>query len=443
MSKKILTMFLMFGSIFLAGCGNKEVSNANSSGSISNTEEAGEIDRSEEKKNYDDKIFISFKKGDKWGCMTLDGKVVIEPQYEISLDFFEGLALIRENGKFGYVNKNNEIVVEPQYDDAREFHEGCAGVCIKKKTANREFEKWGFINKNGELIFETECDEIGEYFSEGFANVCIGGKWGYIDTEGKFAVEPTYDKADKFQDGVALVEIKGYYQDFISREGFGPLMTNYNPYIDLKSYYEGLAYVEFCSERDENGMASVSYGYINEDGESVVDCDAAGCFSEGLAAVKMNGLWGYMNTDGEIVIEPQYEQAGDFSEGLAIVSFQEEDYLIDVYGNIVFQTDQYDLVLYDPEYSTIFNRVKSGMIVAEDENEDGRYFVLNINGDVLLDISHEYGNNIWISDQPLEEEVSFIYHSAYDEDAKYGWAEVLACIDRKGNVVWDRRDYNE
>ena len=118
----------MFGSIFLAGCGNKEVSNANSSGSISNTEEAGEIDRSEEKKNYDDKIFISFKKGDKWGCMTLDGKVVIEPQYEISLDFFEGLALIRENGKFGYVNKNNEIVVEPQYDDAREFHEGCAEI---------------------------------------------------------------------------------------------------------------------------------------------------------------------------------------------------------------------------------------------------------------------------------------------------------------------------
>ncbi len=77
------------------------------------------------------------------------------------------------------------------------------------------------------------------------------------------------------------------------------------------------------------------------------------------------------------------------------------------------------------------------------ENEDGRYFVLNINGDVLLDISHVYGDRIWISDQPLEEEVSFIYHSAYDEDAEYGWAEVLACIDREGNVVWDKRDYDE
>lgn len=432
MMKKILMICLATGSILLAGCGDKGISDEKVSDRVNEAksmEETESFNRLDESNNNE--LFISFKKGDKWGCMTLDGEIVIEPQYEISVDFFEGLALIQENGKFGYINKNNEIVVEPKYDDAREFHEGYAGVCIKKKIANQEFEKWGFINKKGEVIFEMECDEIGGYFSEGFANICIGGKWGYIDTEGEFVVVPEYDAASEFQDGVAMVTA-GYHQRFIQRENFWILMENYNPNIGLKSYYDGLAYVEFISERDEYGMSSVTYGYINKDGEKVIDCDAAERFSEGLAAVQINGLWGYMNTDGELVIEPQYEVAEAFSEGLAVVSFQEEDYLIDTEGNIVFQTDQYDLT----------GGVRSGMIVAEDENDNGRYFVLYLSGNVLLDISHVDGDGIWISNQSLEEEVSLIYRPVYDEKTEDAWIEVLACIDWEGNIIWDRRNYD-
>ena len=43
-------------------------------------------------------------------------------------------------------------------------------------------------------------------------------------------------------------------------------------------------------------------------------------FSEGLAAVKENGKWGYVDTDGSTVIPFQYDMAWPFSEGLAIVA---------------------------------------------------------------------------------------------------------------------------
>ena len=41
--------------------------------------------------------------------------------------------------------------------------------------------------------------------------------------------------------------------------------------------------------------------------------------SEKLAVVKIGSKWGYINTDGHYVINPQFDGAASFSEGLAIV----------------------------------------------------------------------------------------------------------------------------
>jgi hypothetical protein len=45
----------------------------------------------------------------------------------------------------------------------------------------------------------------------------------------------------------------------------------------------------------------------------------AGRFSDGLAAVKLNGKWGYIDKDGKTVISPQFDQAVPFQNGLAQV----------------------------------------------------------------------------------------------------------------------------
>ena len=43
----------------------------------------------------------------------------------------------------------------------------------------------------------------------------------------------------------------------------------------------------------------------------------AGMFSQGLAPVRMGGHWGFVDKTGIIVINPQFERAQPFSEGLA------------------------------------------------------------------------------------------------------------------------------
>jgi hypothetical protein len=61
-------------------------------------------------------------------------------------------------------------------------------------------------------------------------------------------------------------------------------------------------------------------------------------FSEGLARVGVDSLYGYLNRKGEIVIKPKYSDAGKFSEGLARVEMDNKLYYIDAKGTVVMDT---------------------------------------------------------------------------------------------------------
>ena len=66
---------------------------------------------------------------------------------------------------------------------------------------------------------------------------------------------------------------------------------------------------------DEHGK----WGYINDSREIIIapQFEAVGFFSEGLASVLIGGKWGYISKNGTVEINPQYDVAGDFHDGLA------------------------------------------------------------------------------------------------------------------------------
>ena len=51
--------------------------------------------------------------------------------------------------------------------------------------------------------------------------------------------------------------------------------------------------------------------------------DYADRFVEGLAQVKINNKWGFINPAGSIVIKPQFDETDRFSEGLALVGIKD------------------------------------------------------------------------------------------------------------------------
>lgn len=76
---------------------------------------------------------------------------------------------------------------------------------------------------------------------------------------------------------------------------------------------------------NELGLAQVRrdhlYGFIDTTGKEVIKCkyQSVGEFKEGLLQVRLNDKWGYVDIKGRIIIKHQFEGTRGFSDGLAIV----------------------------------------------------------------------------------------------------------------------------
>ena len=68
------------------------------------------------------------------------------------------------------------------------------------------------------------------------------------------------------------------------------------------------------------------YGYIDSSGKIVINpqFDSALIFLDDLAPAAMDDKWGFIDRDGKWVINPQFEDAGFFKEGLAPVALDDK-----------------------------------------------------------------------------------------------------------------------
>lgn len=65
-------------------------------------------------------------------------------------------------------------------------------------------ELHGLMDKYGNFITKLKFNHIGR-MSEKLINVCAGGKWGYIDHNGKWFINPEFEGAGSFQNGLAEI----------------------------------------------------------------------------------------------------------------------------------------------------------------------------------------------------------------------------------------------
>jgi len=82
----------------------------------------------------------------------------------------------------------------------------------------RAGDKWGYADQTGKLIIQPQFDEA-EPFSEGLARVKVGGnnvlgapfvaggRWGFINEEGLMVIQPQFYSAENFVKGRAYVSI--------------------------------------------------------------------------------------------------------------------------------------------------------------------------------------------------------------------------------------------
>lgn len=187
--------------------------------------------------------------------------------------------------------------------------------------------KWGYITTNGEYVVNPYFQEA-DYFSDGLARVKQNGKVGYINQKGEFVIPCEYLGGTSFKNEKAFVTSPEMYPTCIRKNGKILFQVDSVEYVH--AFSDGLAKIITSTQL---------YGFINENGEKIIkpEYDSAHDFSEGLAAFKSVNKWGFINTNGNIVIEPQYTNVGDFKEGLAFVQVNGQYGYIDKKGEMIIK----------------------------------------------------------------------------------------------------------
>ncbi|HEV2861439.1 MAG TPA: WG repeat-containing protein [Pyrinomonadaceae bacterium] len=331
--------------------------------------------RYEKVRSFSGGLAAVYRSGRGWGFINQTGTVVIEPRFQNVLDFSEGVAGVQVADKWGFMDEEGRVVIQPAYESVNPFSEGVA-VVVKDASAtasrpsstgkaaqgeasrselitlsdsfngrhpDEQCARDGsaeilLIDKSGRTILSLSqyMIEPGDIenagFSDGLMNVydCSKSKYGYIDKVGKFIIEPRYDQAAPFSEGVAKVATGSEGSEekigFIGRGGRFVIPPKFNTDGDFQrnstNFSEGLA--SLTEGLQPTFTKEAKFVYIDKAGAVVLLTDFfyAGPFRSGIASVydEEKNKWGFIDRTGRVVIPLQYDLVEGFSEGLAHVT---------------------------------------------------------------------------------------------------------------------------
>ena len=294
-----------------------------------------------------------------WGAYDMEGNLAVEPAWD-SLSYFneEHIGVAVKKKKAGLIDANGNVLLEPCMDEiSPHVYDGGLMICRKGK-------KEGVVNIEGEIVCEPGYDSISLSWMSGISSVekvrkvYLGGYTGALDQNGRLALPPIYkwiEYGDEMQDrllaraeggtwglfyadgqpvvmydtdkgisltgwdsignfdavGRAVVQIGSYY-GLIDKQG--NIVLELQPY--KLYYFNGYGYRKASMDDrylyvDEDGnpvikIVSSGSGLINDPSSllSSVITIAYGFSPKGKAFVRIGNLYGMIDLNGNIVVEP-------------------------------------------------------------------------------------------------------------------------------------------
>ena len=230
-----------------------------------------------------------------WGYIDTKGSMVIKPRFMEALQFHDGHAAVKlydfemkqirrtsPTAQWTFINSTGKKFPEA-FDELRKF-DGGAGVITSHPVEGRPRQQ--FINTKG-AIFGRTFDEIGDS-NEGLIPVSSEGRAGYADMQGKIIIPMSYRAAGTFSEGLAAVVVPTPAGDKI---GF----------------------------IDRTGKLVIQPTFLIDEGYYVILPSDVYRFSEGLAMIKQEGRYGFIDKKGKWIVPAIYSYARPYKGGFAVV----------------------------------------------------------------------------------------------------------------------------
>jgi len=239
-----------------------------------------------------------------WGLASSEGILLIPCEYERISTYSAGRAIVKKGGEIYAVNIDNNRIAKLRetVTDFGNYADDRIPLLIDGswKRATGEF-----------AIGTVSFENLGMY-SGGYIAAMMDGKWGVVDIAMDWLIPAEYDEIMQdelgrcYAQGVVFARKNGVVYLFFEGIQSGEVFEDARPFTS-----EGYAAVK------RNGK----WGFIDTTGSVKISFkfDDALSFGQHLAAVKQGELWGYISLDGKMVIEPKYIEAKSFSNGSAPV----------------------------------------------------------------------------------------------------------------------------
>jgi len=304
---------------------------------------------------------------------------------------------------------------------------------------------WRFIDNPGNIVIPSRFESV-QPFSEGLAAAKYEGRWGYINRSGVEVIPFRYRTAQSFHGGVAIVDTglpehpvgvidpsgawitQPMFRSLTAADGPGGLLFGEKEPATGGNFYDRSGTLVLGPYSLAFPFAQGRARVKSENGEWIIDSSGNFIakspvvldgirFSEGLIAIRRDRKLGYMDLDGNIAIEPRFDQGGQFSEGLAPVQLEGRWIFIDKSGTTTAQLPP-DVVFAEP--------LSDGLALATSDSQSPRKFgFLDKNGKWAV-------KPAWHDANPFHDGLAYVGI----------WKDsIVAYINHTGKRIWQGRSY--
>ena len=227
------------------------------------------------------------KEGNDWKIVDTDGNEFISEEYENIVSVNGENAVIEENNKYGVVSiADNKAIINPDYDSI--------SYATGSNYIVSQDGKYGVMDSNGNKLVDFNYTNI---VYRSVANFYEATNEDYtsdlMDTDMNVRLSNVIISELNTESGYLKVrqnnEYKYYNFRFEEREAKDILSSN----------------TLFLSQNEEG-----KYGFVDRNGNVIVNYiydDAREQNDYGYASVKKDGLWGAINSRGEVAVAPSYD----------------------------------------------------------------------------------------------------------------------------------------
>jgi hypothetical protein len=273
---------------------------------------------------HDGRWLSLIRRGDAWGVIDERGRELLAARYSRVGEMFDGLIAVRAGDRWQVVDERERVIFPPQSNELVPFSHEAAIF--------REGERYGLLHRSGRVILPPTYAWIGPLSHseatfradflphDGAVTASVAPQVGVLDSRGRVRVPAEYTEIRYFSAHLwraSRVDRRWYLVDRATAQRLDVSARLADIPGDL---YEGLA-----ASRLHRVDGSVGTGYLTSDGQVAIEpqFDAgAGAFIRGAASVSRDGKCGMIDRRGNPILALQYDHCSRLHDGRVLAALE-------------------------------------------------------------------------------------------------------------------------